>query len=112
MKPAKLIQICLNETYSKVWIRRHLSDVSNQDGMEQGAALLPIPFNFVLKYAFQRVQVNQDDLKLNGIHQFLVYADDNTLGGNIHTTMKNKETLLVDSRETGLELNIEKTASL
>jgi hypothetical protein len=65
---------------------------------------------FALEYAFQRVQVNQDGLKLNGINQFLVYADDNTLGGNIHMTKKNNEALLVCSMETGLELNTEKTA--
>jgi len=30
--------------------------------------------------------INQDGLKLNGTHQFLVYADDvNTLGGRVHT---------------------------
>jgi hypothetical protein len=35
------------------------------------------------------VHVNQDGLKLNGIHQFLVYADDiNIMGGSIHATKK------------------------
>jgi hypothetical protein len=60
MTPAKIIQMCLNETYSRVWINRHLSDVSNQDGMKQEAALLSMPLNFALKYAFQSVQVNQE----------------------------------------------------
>ena len=46
--------------------------------------------NFVLEYAIRRAQVNQDGLKLNGTHQFLVYADDdNILGGSVDTITKN-----------------------
>jgi Reverse transcriptase (RNA-dependent DNA polymerase). len=111
VKLAKLIKMCLKETYSRVWVSRHFSDVSYQNGLQQGAALLPMPFNFALEYAFQRVQVNQGGLKLNGTHQLPVYAHDvNTLGGNIHMTKKNKEALVVGSRETGLELNTKKIA--
>ena len=50
-------------------------------------------------------------MKLNDIHQLLVYADDvNTMGGNIHMTKKNKEAVLVGSRETSLDLNTDKIA--
>jgi len=49
-------------------------------------------FNFALEYAIRRVQVNQEALKLNGIHQLLVYIDDiNTLGGRVLTIKKNTE---------------------
>jgi hypothetical protein len=52
----------------------------------------------------------QEKLKLNGTHQLLAYADDvNLLGGNIDTIEKNTETLIVVSREVGLEINVEKT---
>ena len=48
-------------------------------------------FNFALEYAFRRVQVNQDGLKLNGTHQLLAYADDvNILEGSVHTYCKEK----------------------
>jgi hypothetical protein len=48
-------------------------------------------------------------LKLNGIRQLLVAADGvNIFGRSIHTTQKNKEDLVVASKETGLELNAEK----
>ena len=57
-----------------------------------------------------RVQVNQDGLKWNGTHQLLVYADDvNILGGSIHTIKKTSDTLVVASKETGLEINADKT---
>jgi hypothetical protein len=42
-----------------------------------------------------KVQENQDELELNGIHQHLVYADDvNISVGNMNTTKKNREALL------------------
>jgi hypothetical protein len=49
-------------------------------------------------------------LKLNGTHQLLVYAKDvNILGGSVHTVNKNTEALLVSSKETGLEVNADKS---
>jgi hypothetical protein len=48
-------------------------------------------------------------LKLNGTHQLLVYIDDvNILGGSVHTIKKNKEALVVVSKEKGLEVNTDK----
>ena len=47
---------------------------------------------------------------MNVTHQPLVYADDvNILGGSVHTTKKNAETLVVASKETGLEVNADRT---
>jgi hypothetical protein len=49
-------------------------------------------------------------MKLNGTHQLLVYADDvNTLGGSVHNLKENAETLVVASKEIGLEVNAVKT---
>ena len=63
-----------------------------------------------LEYAIRRVQVNQNGLILNGIHQLLVYADDvNTLGGSVRTIKKNAEALIVASKETELEVIADKT---
>jgi hypothetical protein len=48
-------------------------------------------------------------LKLNGTHQFLVYADDvNILGGRVHTVKEDAETLVAASKESGLEVNADK----
>ena len=67
-------------------------------------------FNFALEYVIKRVQENEDVLKLNGTHQLVVYADDvNILGGSVHTIKENTETLVVASKEIGLEVNADKT---
>jgi hypothetical protein len=83
--------MCLNETYSKVRIGKHLSDTFRiQNGLKQGDALSPLLFNFVLQYVIRKIQENQVGLKLNGTHQLLAYADDvNLLGDNIDTIKKN-----------------------
>jgi hypothetical protein len=50
-------------------------------------------FNFALQYAIRRVQANQDDVKLNGTHQLLVYADDVIiLGGSVLNVKKKHRT--------------------
>jgi hypothetical protein len=49
-------------------------------------------------------------LKLDGVHQLLVYADDVTLmGDNTDTIKKNTERVTEASKEVGLEANTEKT---
>ena len=66
-------------------------------------------FNCALEYTIRTVQVNQDDLKMNGTHQFLPYADDvNILGESIHTVKENAEALVVVSMETGQQVNADK----
>jgi hypothetical protein len=49
-------------------------------------------------------------LNLNGTHQLLAYADDvNILGGSVHTVKENAEALVVATRVTGLEVNVDKS---
>jgi hypothetical protein len=44
------------------------------------------------------------------MHQHLAYANNvNILGGSIHTVKENAETLLVATKETGLEVNADKS---
>ena len=48
-------------------------------------------------------------MKFNGTHQLLAYTDVNILDGSVHTIKKNAEALIVASKETGLEVNADKT---
>ena len=110
MKLERLIKMCLNETYSRVWVGKHWSDMLPiNNGLKQEDALSPLLFNFALEYAIRRVQVKQDGLKLNGTHQLLVYADDvNILGGSVQTK-EDTESIMVASKGMGLEINADKT---
>jgi hypothetical protein len=91
MKLIQLIKMCLNETYSKVYISKHYSDgFPIKNGLKEGVALSPLLFNFVLEYAIRTIQKNEVGLKLNGTHQLMAYADNvNLLGDNIETIKKN-----------------------
>jgi hypothetical protein len=72
MKLVKLIKMCLNETYSKVHIGKHLSDnFPIQNGLKQEDPLSPLLFNFALEYAIRKVQDNQGGVKFKRTHQLL-----------------------------------------
>jgi hypothetical protein len=80
----------LNETYSRVIQANICLDMfAIENGLKQGDALSPLPFNFALEYTVRRVQENQDEVKCNGTHQLLSYTDDvNIVGENIDTIQR------------------------
>jgi hypothetical protein len=111
MDLVRLIKICLNETYSRVCIGKHLSEhIPLENGPKQGDALSLLLFSFPLGYAIRKVKEFQGGLKLNATNQLLTYADEvNPLGDNIGTMKKNTETSIDANGEVGLEIIIVKT---
>jgi hypothetical protein len=101
----------MNEIYSRVRFGRFLSDMFLiKNGLKLGDVLPSLLFNLALRYNIKGVQVNQDGFKLNGTYQLLAYADDiNILGSSVYAIRKNTEALVFASKETGLEVNADKT---
>jgi hypothetical protein len=59
MKLVGLIKMYSNETYSKVFIGKHLSDsFPNQNDLKEGNYLSPLFFSFALPYAIRKVHKN------------------------------------------------------
>ena len=47
IKLVRLIKMCLNETYSRFWVGKHLSDMFTvKNSLKQGHSLSPLLFNF------------------------------------------------------------------
>jgi hypothetical protein len=55
-----------------------------RNGLEEGDALSPLPFNFALQYAISRDQVNQDGLKSNSTYSLVVYDDEVTYWAEVY----------------------------
>ena len=79
-----------------------------KNGLKQGENLSPLLSNSALENAIRRAK--HYGLKLTDTHELPVYAVDiKILGGGINTIKKNKEALLVASKELCLEVSAEKT---
>ena len=63
MKLVRLTKICLNATYSRAQVGKHMSNVfPTRNALKQGEALPLLLFNCVLEYASWRVKVHKDGL--------------------------------------------------
>ena len=57
MKLVRLIKMCVNDTYIRVWGGKHLSDVFPiRNCFKQGDRLSPLFFIFAVEYSIRRVR--------------------------------------------------------
>jgi hypothetical protein len=88
--------MCLNGNYS----RARIGKSPHKDLFEKkGGGLSPLLFIFALQYVIMKVPANQETLKLNDVHQFLVQVNEvNVPGGNKHAINKGTKVLVVASK--------------
>jgi hypothetical protein len=104
MKLVRLVELCLNETCSKVRIHENIPDAFPiQNGLKQGML-----YRHFFQLCFKIC--HQEGLELNGTHKLLFFADNaNTLCEDIIAIKKNAGALLGASREVGVEVKTEKS---
>jgi hypothetical protein len=80
-----------------------------RNGLTQGDASSPLLYNLAFEYAIRRVQEHQDGLKLNGAHQLWFMLMTVIYWEEAYILLKNAESLVDASKETGLEVNADRT---
>ena len=75
IKMVRLINMCLNEMYSRVKMGKHLSDMLPiKNVLKQLGALSPLLFRFTVDYVIRKVQVNHNSL--DGPDRWSTYFDE------------------------------------
>jgi hypothetical protein len=65
LKLVRLVKICLNITYTRVRVGKHLSDTFPiKNGLKKGDALSPLLFNFAFEYAIRRGSDKPEGLEI------------------------------------------------
>ena len=78
-----------------------------ENGLKQGNALQPFLFGFTRICHYAGLG-KPEGLQIKWYHHFLVYADVKVQDESVHTVKENRESIVVVSEETGLEVNGDK----
>ena len=110
-KLVRLIRVCLNGSRGRVRVGGNATEPFEiRDGLKQGDGLSTTLFNLTLEYVVRKLQSGDPGVTLNGTTQILGYADDlDLLGDSREAVQINTRILLDAAKETGLEINEEKT---
>jgi len=80
-----------------------------KNGLKRGDALSLLPLIFALRYAVRMVQLNQDGLKLKVHISFWFMLMMLICWEGAYILYRNTETLVFDSKATGLEVSADRT---
>jgi hypothetical protein len=107
--------MCLNETYSRGCVVKHLSDRFSIEWLEKGEALWLLPVSFALEYADRVFKGNQEGFELKGAYtyQFCFVLMTLTYWVEAYIPQREKtDALVIANKETGLEVNADKNRYL
>jgi len=80
--------------------------ISHYRWFETRICINAIAFERFFEYTIRGIQGNQDEMKLNGAHQLLLYADKfNILGEILHNIKKNADSGVFSLKENGVNDN-------
>jgi hypothetical protein len=80
-----------------------------KNGLKRSDVLSLLPLIFTLRYAVRMVQLNQDDLKLEVHISFWFMLMMLICWEGAYIPYRNTETLVFDSKATGLEVSADRT---
>ena len=90
----------VTETYSRVRVGKHLSDVSLQEWLEKRRCFNAIAFKLCFRICHYEGSGKPERLEIKGTQQLLIFSDDvNIIGGSVNTMTKKAETLVVARKE-------------
>jgi len=110
-KILKLMKICLNETYTRIRLGKHLCNIiSYYEWFETRKGFISIAFIICFRVHHLESSGKKGWLEIKWHKNVFGLSDDvNISGGSVYAIKENREALLVLIREIALEENVDKT---